>query len=228
MHITIKIRRGGAAKEGKHNGLQGWGSYRFAAIWFYTQQDPIGIAGGLNLYGFAGGDPVNFSDPFGLCPDEAKNGEVCLDFFIKSKRSGLWKGDGRDFDPNAAPEQSRVQVVAGPGGISFEHASESCIRTCVPSTVDATFTPGDNGSFTITVRATNKKRVLGLPNPAINATVTFTPNGSGGYTTSGNRDYMPSLGIYHRKNDMWVQLEARSGVAAVYLLPPMPNDKWGR
>ncbi len=24
------------------------------------------MAGGLNLYGFAGGDPVNFSDPFGL------------------------------------------------------------------------------------------------------------------------------------------------------------------
>lgn len=26
------------------------------------------MAGGLNLYGFAGGDPVNFSDPFGLFP----------------------------------------------------------------------------------------------------------------------------------------------------------------
>ena len=34
----------------------------------FTQQDPIGIAGGLNLYGFADGDPVNFSDPFGLDP----------------------------------------------------------------------------------------------------------------------------------------------------------------
>lgn len=33
-----------------------------------TQQDPIGIAGGLNLYGYANGDPMNFSDPFGLCP----------------------------------------------------------------------------------------------------------------------------------------------------------------
>ena len=27
----------------------------------------MGIAGGLNLYGFAEGDPVNYSDPFGLC-----------------------------------------------------------------------------------------------------------------------------------------------------------------
>ncbi|MGH7663429.1 MAG: RHS repeat-associated core domain-containing protein [Gemmatimonadaceae bacterium] len=34
----------------------------------FTQEDPIGLAGGLNLYGYAGGDPVNFSDPFRLCP----------------------------------------------------------------------------------------------------------------------------------------------------------------
>jgi RHS repeat-associated protein len=34
----------------------------------FTQPDPIGLAGGINLYGFAGGDPANFSDPFGLQP----------------------------------------------------------------------------------------------------------------------------------------------------------------
>jgi len=34
----------------------------------FTQEDPIGLAGGLNLYGFANGDPVNSSDPFGLAP----------------------------------------------------------------------------------------------------------------------------------------------------------------
>jgi RHS repeat-associated protein len=36
----------------------------------FTQPDPIGIAGGLNTYGFAAGDPVTYSDPYGLaaCP----------------------------------------------------------------------------------------------------------------------------------------------------------------
>jgi uncharacterized protein RhaS with RHS repeats len=43
----------------------------------FTQTDPIGLAGGLNLYGYTGGDPVNYSDPFGLfglCP-------ACKDHF---------------------------------------------------------------------------------------------------------------------------------------------------
>jgi len=36
----------------------------------FTQEDLIGLAGGRNLYAFAGGDPINFRDPFGLmaCP----------------------------------------------------------------------------------------------------------------------------------------------------------------
>jgi RHS repeat-associated protein len=34
----------------------------------FTQPDPIGLAGGLNSYGFAAGDPVSYSDPYGLCP----------------------------------------------------------------------------------------------------------------------------------------------------------------
>nr|MCU0733050.1 RHS repeat-associated core domain-containing protein [Hyphomonas sp.] len=34
----------------------------------FTQEDPIGLAGGLNAYGFAAGDPLTYSDPFGLWP----------------------------------------------------------------------------------------------------------------------------------------------------------------
>jgi uncharacterized protein RhaS with RHS repeats len=41
----------------------------------FTQPDPIGLAGGLNAYGFAAGDPVTYSDPYGLkiyCDAESK------------------------------------------------------------------------------------------------------------------------------------------------------------
>lgn len=42
----------------------------------FTQEDPIGLAGGLNLYGYGDGDPVNNSDPFGLskCPPNCFGG----------------------------------------------------------------------------------------------------------------------------------------------------------
>jgi len=35
----------------------------------FTQEDPTGLAGGINRYGFASGDPVTYSDPLGLCKE---------------------------------------------------------------------------------------------------------------------------------------------------------------
>jgi RHS repeat-associated protein len=45
----------------------------------FTQEDPIGLAGGMNAYGFAGGDPVTYSDPFGLCPVTKEDPTPCPD-----------------------------------------------------------------------------------------------------------------------------------------------------
>jgi RHS repeat-associated protein len=35
----------------------------------WTQEDPIGIAGGINLYQYSGNNPAGFTDPFGLCAE---------------------------------------------------------------------------------------------------------------------------------------------------------------
>jgi len=57
----------------------------------FTREDPIGIAGGVNLYGFAGGDRVNYSDPFGLFGCTVKDIKDCK---LLKVTSGVGAGVG--------------------------------------------------------------------------------------------------------------------------------------
>jgi len=54
----------------------------------------LGWRGGLNLYGFAGGDPVNFSDPFGLCPENVSRAQGVACVLIESTTAILGSGAG--------------------------------------------------------------------------------------------------------------------------------------
>jgi len=50
----------------------------------FTQEDPIGLAGGLNVYGFANGDALSYSDPYGLTAEECcdRQGFGCVRTFL--------------------------------------------------------------------------------------------------------------------------------------------------
>ena len=71
----------------------------------FTQEDPIGLGGGLNLYGFGGGDPVNNSDPFGLCPMCVGAAAGVAEGFLIAKLTGqeyTWKDAAVDAALGAA------------------------------------------------------------------------------------------------------------------------------
>jgi len=76
----------------------------------FTQADPIGLGGGLNLYGFANGDPVNFSDPFGLCPVGLSN----LNAFLCNSIEALSIAAGTDI---GATLGGGAGLLAGPAAI---------------------------------------------------------------------------------------------------------------
>jgi len=70
----------------------------FGARWYdpevgrWTQRDPLGVAGGLNLYGYCNGNPLNLIDPWGLDWTQ----EVWEDPYQTPipGRAGQWRGPG--------------------------------------------------------------------------------------------------------------------------------------
>jgi RHS repeat-associated protein len=54
----------------------------------FTQEDPIGLAGGANLYGYANGDPIGYHDPYGLSADTLPVGPVEAE--EEDDEFGLW------------------------------------------------------------------------------------------------------------------------------------------
>jgi RHS repeat-associated protein len=44
----------------------------------FISEDAIGFSGGVNLYGYAGNDPVDFRDPLGLSPSRGRSGIISL------------------------------------------------------------------------------------------------------------------------------------------------------
>jgi RHS repeat-associated protein len=69
----------------------------------FTQEDPIGLAGGANVYGFADGDPLIYADAEGLCKVD-----------LRFKRLGL--GYYHAYIVTTAPDHTRTVFRGGPTG----------------------------------------------------------------------------------------------------------------
>ncbi len=77
----------------------------------FISQDPIGLEGGINWYAYAGNNPVNFIDPYGLDCKSKVQGDVADGTLSVTVCGG--KGGG-DNSGKSTPQSCRGPCPAGP------------------------------------------------------------------------------------------------------------------
>jgi RHS repeat-associated protein len=137
----------------------------------FTQEDPIGLAGGLNAYGFADGDPVSYSDPHGLftclgdpgCPKEFSSVQTFSRTFGVDAAFLPFGGNaqvGFAIDTNG---QSSLFATAGPTmDFGIDAGFQLSGQDRPVSEVAATFNRSNEFTFTYTVGAASGSAIVDM------------------------------------------------------------------
>ncbi|MFL5616045.1 MAG: RHS repeat-associated core domain-containing protein [Gemmatimonadaceae bacterium] len=160
----------------------------------FIQADPIGLAGGLNAYGFANGDPVSYSDPFGLCPIEkplcnwikATLMAAGTDIgFLLGGGSGLLTGPGAVV---ASPVGAMAGATVGAGiGLA---AGELTDRVFFSEKEGGGHSPGSSGGGDAAQQAKDWLANTNRSNPGLNRDLSKWFNDGGKLPGSISREYL--------------------------------------
>ena len=79
----------------------------------YLESDPIGLDGGLNTYGYVGGNPIGQSDSFGLAVDSVRAGCATNPHICFLLAGGAAAGAGQVLNQNAGAISEMCEIPEG-------------------------------------------------------------------------------------------------------------------
>jgi RHS repeat-associated protein len=139
----------------------------------FTQEDPIGLAGGLNTYGFADGDPVSYDDPYGLCPPAlcAAAAGAVLGGGIKMANNYL---DGRPLTEDVGKWVAGGAAIGLTLGLGATAADAALLRVMARRSTVATATAGAAGAGRVMLEAAKQGKHIPGHNNYIAGRSVFT------------------------------------------------------
>lgn len=171
----------------------------------FLTQDPIGLAGGVNLYSYAGSNPVAYTDPFGLCerPKSVKEGQVgiCIETFIAGPSRGVpkWSADNRGFSANGGSYKTTDRFTVDLAGGKVTDGLTAIGQTG-PFKGIGTLGHSDGEQFSpgvTTIGAiANARTVSPWPPFNINYSLTVDVSRTGSVRVGGTHDGFPSIELW--------------------------------
>jgi RHS repeat-associated protein len=122
--------------------------YYQAATGRFIQRDPIGYAGGLNLYSFGNSDPVNNSDPWGLDDEHAFNAQMAIIKDVGYAGAAKAEADVIATVGLAMGAAYEVTLFAGPAlAYGLSRLAGLRARPCPPATFGSSTNKGYAATF---------------------------------------------------------------------------------
>jgi RHS repeat-associated protein len=114
--MTFNHRFPGQYRDGETGLYQNWHREYEARLGRYIESDPIGLRGGLNTFGYALQDPLQFTDPTGKCP-------ICV-AVIRWIVVHIFRRCPEETSPSPSPSPSSQYTRPDPKGTPVKSEAE--------------------------------------------------------------------------------------------------------